>query len=152
MDPTFKYIDEFSVLGLQTRVKQGLETPELFAGIWAGFEVHRELIGSVSTRKNYYGINFPTETEDFSAYLAGMAVAADSPVTEGLVKRKVPGGMYAIFECPVEGIGECYQWIFTKWLPAANVPFNPVNPVFEEYPGENSGLPVRIYIPVTKPA
>ena len=146
-----KHIEPFSVLGLQTLVKQGSETPELFGDIWKGFEAHREIVKSVSTRKNYYGISFPTEKEDVSAYLAGMAVGDNSPVAEGLVKRRVPGGAYAIFECPVEGIGECYQGIFTKWLPAANAPFNPKNPVFEEYPGEDSGLPVRIYIPVSKP-
>jgi predicted transcriptional regulator YdeE len=151
MEPTIKHIDSFSVLGIQTRVKQGSETPDLFEGIWAGFEVHQEYISAVSTRRKYYGINFPTESEDVSSYLAGMAVADDTPASEGLVKRKVPGGAYAIFECPVEGIGECYQGIFTKWLPLANAPFNPTNPVFEEYPEEDSGLPVRIYIPVTKP-
>jgi predicted transcriptional regulator YdeE len=143
-------IEAFSVLGVVIRVTQGSETSELFSGIWEEFEHHGQWIESVSTGKQYYGVNFPTEAEHVSDYLAGMRIADDIPETGGLVKRRVPGGNYAIFECPVEGIGECYQQIFSVWLPSARVCFVPEYPVFEEYPEKGSSLPVRIYVPVNK--
>jgi len=51
-------------------------------------------------------------------YLAGMVVAAGTPPPEGLEARTVPGGEYAVFECPVDAIGATYQYIFSVWLPA----------------------------------
>jgi predicted transcriptional regulator YdeE len=150
MNPEIEHRNAFTVLGIQSKVKQGSETSELFAGIWEKFEAEREVLESMSLSKQYYGVNFHTDMEDVSEYLAGMIVSDDSPVPAGLVKRKVPGGDFAVFECPVEGIGLCYHSIFTNWLPAASVMFNPKNPVFEEYPEKESALPVRIHIPVTK--
>ena len=152
MDPRIEHRNAFTVLGIQSGVKQGSETRELFAGIWEKFENRRESIESLSTATAYYGVNFPTGMEEVSDYLAGMMVADDSPVPDGMKKRAVRGGDYAIFECPVGGIGECYQYIFTKWLPVAPLSFNPENPVFEEYPGKDSTLPVCIHIPVTRQA
>lgn len=32
-------------------------------------------------------------------YLAGMMVAADAPILEGMEKRTVSGGQFAVFEC-----------------------------------------------------
>lgn len=152
MDPVIEHREAFTVLGIQSSVKQGSESAELFAGIWVKFEAKREILESLSVSKKYYGVNFPADKEGISDYLAGMMVSDDSPVPDGLVKRSVPGGDYAIFECPVDSIGLYYQNIFTKWFQAAPVLFNPNNPVFEEYPEKDSTLPVRLHIPVTKKA
>jgi predicted transcriptional regulator YdeE len=140
----------FSVLGIQSDVIRGSEAPELFATIWEKFEKEIEVIESLSLSGKYYGVNFPAGKEEISEYLAGMMVSDDAPVPEGLVKRNVPGGDYAVFECPVEAIGMCYQNIFTKWFPASPIKFNPGYPVFEEYPEKDSPLQVRIHIPVEK--
>lgn len=144
------YRTSFTVLGIQSRVKQGSETSELFAGIWERFEKEREVLESLALSGKYYGVNFPTDVKDLSDYLAGMNVAENSPVPDGWVKRVVPGGDYAVFECPVESIGPCYQHIFTKWLTVASVTFYPERPVFEEYPEKDSRLNIRIHIPVKK--
>ena len=150
MDSDIKKKETFSVLGVQFRVDKGSETSELFAGIWERFESYGEIIESLSTEKQYFGVNFPTPNEEVTDYMAGMMVAKDTSVPDGLVKRTVPGGDYAVFMCPVEEIGKCYLHIFTRWLPAAPVLFNSKNPVIEEYPEKNSTGPVRIYIPVMK--
>ena len=150
MEPRIEHRKAFTVLGIQFKIKQGSETAGLFAGIWEKFEAQSDLMESLSLSNKYYGVNFPTEKEDVTEYLAGMMVSGDSPVPNGLVKREVPGGDYAVIECPVEGIGLCYQNIFTKWLPTASLTFNPKNPVFEEYPEKDSTLPVRIHVPVIK--
>jgi len=148
MDTLIKKQETFSVLGVLSRIHKGSESSDLFASIWQKFETYGEVIESLATGKHYYGINFPTDTEEVTDYLAGMMVAGDSSIPEGLVKRAVPGGDYALFACPVEEIGACYQHIFTKWLPTATVTFNPKSPVFEEYPERNSTQPVRIHVPV----
>ena len=150
MDPVIEHREAFTVLGLQSRVKQGSETSELFASIWQKFEAERAAIEPLAVSRKYYGINFPAESEGMSDYFTGMAVAVDSPVADGLLKRHVPAGDYAVIECAVERIGLCYQAIFTTWLPSAPVRFNPDHPVFEEYPEKDPTLPVRIHIPVTK--
>ena len=43
----------------------------------------------------------------------------------GLEKRTVVGGQFAVFDCPVEAIGETYRHIFTSWLPGATVRLDP---------------------------
>jgi predicted transcriptional regulator YdeE len=138
----------FAVLGIVTRVRRGSETPELFAGIWRKFESYRQAVESLASEKRYFGVNFPTDEEDVTDYLAGMTVAADAPVFEGLEKRTVPRGQFAVFECQMEAIGESYRHIFTVWLPGASQQFDPTVPVFEEYPERTSTQPVCIHIPI----
>ncbi len=117
MDPRITQREPFAVLGVVTQVRQGSETPELFANIWRKFESRRQEIEFLVIGEHYFGVNFPTDKEDVTDYLAGMMVAADVPILEGLEKRTVSGGQFAVFECPVESIGESYQHIFTEWLP-----------------------------------
>lgn len=148
MDPVMTRRGPFTVLGVQTQIKRGSETPELFAGVWKQFESHRQEIELLSIEKRYFGVSFPTDKEDVTDYLAGMMVPDELPVPEGLEKRTVSGGQFAVFECPVEAIGEIYRHILTVWLPDAPVRFDPAVPVFEEYPEETSEKPIRIHIPV----
>lgn len=150
MGTIIKKKETFWVLGLQSQINKGSEAPELFVRIWKQFESYGKIIESLAIEKQYFGIQFPTDREEVIEYMAGMMVTKDSTVPDGLVKRAVLGGEYAAFECPVEGIGECYQFIFTKWLPSAPVIFNSKNPVFEQYPEKNSTGPVCIHIPVIK--
>ena len=138
----------FTVLGVQSQIKRGSETPELFAGIWMQFESRGQEIELLAIGKHYFGVNFPTDKEDVTDYLAGMMVPGESHVPDGLEKRTVPGGQFAVFECPVEAIGETYRHIFTAWLPNAPVRFDPTVAVFEEYPGKTSEMLIRIHIPV----
>ena len=148
MNPQITQREPFAVLGVVTQVRQGFETPELFADIWKKFESRRQEIESLAIGAHYFGVNFPTDKEAVTDYLAGMMVAADAPILEGLEKRTVPSGQFAVFECPVEAIGESYQHIFTEWLPGATVRFNPTVPVFEEYPESRSQQPIRIHVPI----
>ena len=150
MDTIIKKKETFWILGLQSQINQGSETSELFARIWKQFESYGKIIESISIEKQYFGIRFLTDKEEVIEYMAGMMVAKDSTVPDGLVKRVVLGSEYAAFECPVERIGECYQYIFKKWLPSAQVLFNSKNPVFEQYPEKNSTGPVCVHIPVIK--
>ena len=148
MEPVLKARDSFTVLGVQTRVTRGSESAELFTSIWKQFEARERDIESVSIRDHYFGVNFPTDKEDVTDYFAGMMVSVDCAVPTGLLKRNVSGGLFAVFESPVEAIGPCYRYIFTEWLPQASVQFALTVPVFEEYPGRSSSGPVLIHIPM----
>jgi len=148
MHPVMTRRGPFTVLGVQSQIKRGSETPELFACIWKQFESRGQEIELLAIGKHYFGVNFPTDQEDVTDYLAGMMVPDESHVPDGLEKRTVSGGQFAVFECPVEAIGETYRHIFTVWLPDAPVPFDPTVAVFEEYPGKTSERLIRIHIPV----
>ena len=150
MDPRMTQRGPFVVLGIVAQVRRGSETPELFAGIWRKFESRRQEIEPLSIGAHYFGISFPTDTEDMTDYLVGMMVAADAPVLKGLEKRTVSGGQFAVFDCPVQAIGERYRHIFTNWLPGATVRLDPAVPVFEEYPESGSQQPVCVHVPVRK--
>jgi predicted transcriptional regulator YdeE len=129
-------------------VRRGSESPELFARIWNAFEARRGEIELLALQKLYFGVTFPTEKEGVTDYLAGMTVADDTSKLEGLELRTVPGGEFAVFECPLDAIGATYQHIFSVWLPGATMQLDPAMPSFEEYPENTPQQPVGIHIPV----
>jgi len=138
----------FSVLGVASRVCRGSESPELFSRIWKAFESRRQEIESVATKQVYLGVSIPTDDEAVTEYLAGMRVAPETRAPDGLEVRKVSGGEYAVFECPLDAIGATWQHVFTVWLPNAAVQFDAGRAPFEEYPEKTPEQPVRLHIPV----
>jgi predicted transcriptional regulator YdeE len=138
----------FAVLGVSSRIRRGSESPELFERIWKTFESRRQEIEAVATQKVYVGVSFSAVEEGVTDYLAGMMVPDGTPVPDGLEARTVPGGQYAVFECPVDAIGATYQYIFGVWLRAAAVQFDGGRAPFEEYPERVPEQPVRLHIPV----
>lgn len=148
MNPVIALRGPFTVLGVQTQITRGSESPELFASIWKQFESHGREIEALSVQDHYFGVSFPTAKEEVTDYFAGMMVSIDSPTPKELQKRNVPGGRFAVFESPIDAIGSSYRCIFTEWLPNAPVQFAPTEPVFEEYPGKASPGPVLIHIPL----
>ena len=152
MEPRLIRRTPLCILGVVTQVRRGSETPQLFAGIWQQFESRRPEIEPLAAGKGYFGVQFPTGEQDVTDYLAGMAVPAETQTLEGLEKRTVPGGRFAVFECPVEGVGETYRYIFGSWLPDSGARFNPTAPVFEEYPEDTSERAVWIHVPLLQDA
>jgi predicted transcriptional regulator YdeE len=146
--PRLTQHEPFTVMGLLTRVRRGTETPALFAGIWSGFESRRRELEALAPGDAYLGVSFPTADESVTDYVAGTKVAADAPVLEGFVTRTVGGGRSAVFESPVEAIGDTCRHIFSAWLPGAGVQLDPTAPVFEEYPRSDTTGPVRIHVPI----
>jgi predicted transcriptional regulator YdeE len=148
IEPRIEERKRFAVLGTVRPVRRGSETPELFAGIWREFESLRPQIERLAIRPEYYGVSFATDKDHVTDYLAGMMVGADAPVPKGLERRTVPGGQFAVFQCPVATIAERYRYIFTEWLPGASVDLDPSNPVFEEYPEGTSVQSISICVPI----
>lgn len=150
MTPRITVRESFTVLGVPSRNRRGSETPELFGRIWKNFEERRAEIAAVATEGAYFGVSFPTVDEDVTEYLAGMPVPVGTSVPAGLEARTVPGGEYAVFECPVESIGATYHHVFGAWLPNAPVQFDPARPPYEEYPEDTPGQSVRVHIPIRR--
>ena len=138
----------FTVLGVQSRIRRGSESPELFGRVWKTFELRRPEIAPVATQAGYVGVSFPTNEEDVTDYVAGMVVAPGTPAPDGLSARTVDGGQYAVFECAVGSIGVTYQYVFGAWLPTAPVQFDAARAAFERYPENTPDQPVRLYIPI----
>jgi predicted transcriptional regulator YdeE len=151
MGPTLCERKSFAVMGTSTRMSMAEETGENYAKIWSDFEQYNEQLKQLSIDGKYYGVTFPTQQQNIIDYVTAMAVPDRSePLNEGLVVRTVPAAQYAVFECPVEKIGQTYQYIMGQWLPASPYRINPSAASFEEYPPEGQNLPVCIYIPVTE--
>ena len=65
-------------------------------------------------------IENPKEEGEFS-YIAGYFVSQVDQLPEGMVARKVPGGLYAVFahETGLANLGKSYEYIWRTWLPAS---------------------------------
>ena len=135
MEPRMILLEPFTVLGVVAQIRRGSETPELVGGIWRQFESRQLKIRALAVGDQYLGLSLPTGREDVTDCLAGMAVDTDASVPEGLNKRPVPTCQFAVFECPVQAMGETYRHIVTTWLPHASVQLDPAVPAFEEYSG-----------------
>ena len=152
MEPVICKLEAFTVMGTSTRIPTREGSNDKYAKIWSEFERYNEQFKKISTNQKYYGLSFATKQQDFIDYVVGMAVPdGTAPTSEGLVVRTIPTAQYAVFECPIEKIGQTYQYIFGKWLPNSPYKISPIAPAFEEYPPEGQEkLPVCIHIPVSK--
>ena len=88
-------------------------------------------------------------------YLAGMPIALDAPLPQGLEDRVVPEAEYAVFEHlgSLETLQDTYTAIYDEWLP--NSGYQRANTDdFELYDARfKYGLPdsvMEIWVPVTK--
>ena len=152
MEPVICEREAFTVMGTSTRIPTREESSDKYAKIWSEFERYNEQLKKISTNQKYYGVSFAAKQQDFIDYVVGMAVPyGTAPTSEGLVVRTIPTAQYAVFECPIEKIGQTYQYIFGKWLPNSPYKISPLAPAFEEYPPEGQEkLPIYIHVPVSK--
>jgi predicted transcriptional regulator YdeE len=149
--PTMCNREAFTIMGTSCRMTPSEETGDNYAKIWSDFEGYNEQLKQISTDKKYYGATFNTHQPGLVDYVTAMAVPNGTETIDGgLVVRKVHAAQYAVFECPVEKIGQTYQYIMSQWLPASPYTISPSAPSFEEYPPEGQDAPVCIYIHVTE--
>jgi len=151
MEPEIVKRDAFVVMGIAERVTPAEEDPTTYERIWRRFEGFQDQIKQYSVDQAYYGVSFATDEEGVIDYVAGMAVGKVEAIPEGLVIREIPAARCAVFECPVEHIGETYRYIFADWFPKSPYVVDEVAASFERYPpmGEE-GVPIQIHIPVTE--
>ena len=151
MEPEIVKRDAFIVMGIAERVAPTEEDATTYERIWRRFEGLHDQIKQHSTDQAYYGVSFATDEEGVFDYVAGMAVEKVLATSADLVIREVPAARCAVFECPIEHIGETYRCIFGEWFPKSPYAVDGVAPSLERYPpvGEE-GVPIQIHIPVTE--
>lgn len=84
-------------------------------------------------------------------YLAGVRSPPHEPVPEGMTREVIPAGTYAVFRWPFADLPGGFDWIFTRWLPAAPWSLRP-GPYFERYAADfdpaNPAAEIEIALPV----
>ncbi len=150
-EPKILTAGPLTVVGVRERFESTEQaTPEAFEDLWMNrFMPHQDVLLPLSTNKGYYGVTYAIGEGESFYYLAGMAVADDTDVPEGLFVHSVPEAEFAVFETDMTGIGETWGRIFGVWLPGSAYEHDRATPCFEEYPPETDESPrVLIYVPV----
>jgi len=149
MEPKIISRDSFVCMGTLTRVTPEGQNSETYGLIWKTFESYHGEIKPHSADEAYYGVSFATDQEGVVDYFACMAVEGVAAAPKGLVIRELPAARYAVFECPLQAIGETYRHIFGEWLAQSPYEISAAAPAFERYPPEGKeDAPVRIHIPI----
>lgn len=132
-------------------------TPEdagSIADMWQRFIPREHEIDRLAQPAGTFGICQPLADGQWR-YIAGLPVADDAPVPEGMVEIVIPAGHYAKVEhCgPVSGLPDTFRAAYAEWLPAAGL--TPLDEIEFEYCGERFYGPhhpesvVELYLPIT---
>ncbi len=136
-------------MGTLARISTEDESVETYGKIWRDFESHHDELRPLSTDQAYYGVSFSTGEEGVIDYVAGMAVRGVDLVPKPLVVREVPAARFAVFECPLQAIGDTYRYAFAEWLPGSPYAVDGSAAAYERYPPEvDVNAPVLIHIPI----
>ncbi|HEY9109088.1 MAG TPA: GyrI-like domain-containing protein [Roseateles sp.] len=146
-----------TVVGLQIRaVPMSPDIPAL----WQRFVARiGEIARSLEDRVTYGVMQMPAGTARSATdvpvsqldYMAAVAVADAAALPAGMSALVLPAGRYARFSYPFSRLGEGFDEIFNRLLPASAFVQRP-GPYFERYGGDFSpdrpDSPVEIWLPV----
>lgn len=136
-------------MGTVTRRRPGAEAPETPVAAWKAFEAHLQTVQRHSLDGKFYGVSFASGPDGGFDYLTGMAVRPGVAPPDGLEVRLVPGGTYAVFDCPVQAIGATYRYIFAEWRAESGCATDAKGVAFEEYPPATEPTArVLLHIPI----
>ena len=149
MDPQFKSLETFTVIGLLYRGKnENNEIPQLWGQLMPRYD---EIPNKVNPQFAY-GVedNFDEKTGEFD-YLAGYSVSPGTKPPEGMSSWDLAARTYAVFPCTLPTIRQAFDHIYQKWLPASGYARVP-GPEFEFYDETFSpNIPesvMYLYVPV----
>jgi AraC family transcriptional regulator len=149
MDHRIVSLPAFTVVGLEYIAR----SPNGIGPLWRRFLPREQEIAPRAEPGVAYGVCVPLP-DGMLRYVAGVAVADDAPVPEGMVKLQVPAQKYGVFthRDVVARVGETFRTIHTRLLPKlglraqAGVEFERYD---ERFLGpENPASETDIYIPV----
>ena len=148
MEPQITRLDAWTVMGVQARVDY--TTQPDFKAIWDESMEYLDRIAPHKTREGYFGVSFevPGTSDSVVDYIAGMAVAPDCPVADGVTAREVPAATYAVFEFPFDEMHQSIEHALHEWLPASRYERDRTTPV-TDFLRFGDG-PVQFYLPVRK--
>ncbi|HYF94641.1 MAG TPA: AraC family transcriptional regulator [Symbiobacteriaceae bacterium] len=91
--------------------------------LWAGFNQRWPEVQHVAgSAVGYCEVAANPKEEGEFGYVAGVIVSRVDLLPEGMVSRKLPAGLYAVFthETGLANLAKSYEYIWGKWLPASN--------------------------------
>jgi AraC family transcriptional regulator len=107
-------------------------SPDISA-LWPRFVARIPEIAHQTTPRVAYGVMAPAGADRQALdYLAGVAVSNDGNLPDGVSSWTLPGRSYAVFRCPLDGLGAGYGEIFGRWLPESGF-VQAAGPLFERY-------------------
>jgi predicted transcriptional regulator YdeE len=149
MKPTTVFRDAFTIIGVSAR---GNPREIDYKALWARRFMPREAeLNLISIEAGHYGASFTTDERGVIEHIAAMVVNPNAQVPEGMTKREIPGGSYAVFDCTMAIITQTYGYIYGQWAKNATPPVDETRPDFEFYPSGSSDdpdSPLEIWVPV----
>jgi len=125
------------VLGIGARIVPGQAD---YKGLWEGqFMPRHDEIKRLAVDQAYYGVYYPCDEPGKADFIAGMATGEGIQMPEGLVKRPLPSGSYALFRCTMASMAATWGSIYREWLPTSVYLEDETRPAFEYYPPEMTG-------------
>lgn len=159
MEPKLVTIEDFCAAGLSvsTTVDENM-ADSVIPKLWGRFMpyLEKDIDGRLDDRVSY-GI-CDGDGERFT-YLAGVPVGEETAAPDGLSKKRVPGGKFAVFihqgELGENKLADLYltmQYIYNQWLPESEYEYDMDRVDFEKYgPAFCADPPeMEIWIPVRK--
>jgi len=113
------------------------------------FNARQADIDPLASESGYYSAYFGTGVEGQVDFVAGVMVDADAIVPEGLVKRPVPGGEYAAFECGMSEISGTWGRIYGEWMPSSGYVEDETRPSLEFYAGASEDAAATILVAIS---
>jgi AraC family transcriptional regulator len=161
MQPVFKTLEELKVVGLGTKFISILSPDHnnhiLIPKLWDEYLMRaKEIDGRKG--ENSFGICLELSKSDQTHpnecyYMAAAAVETGSKVPEGMEKRVIPAGEYAVFthKGGLDKLSHTMQYIYGSWLPKSDRKLRvaPDLEIYDERFDPNSdSSELDLYIPV----
>lgn len=159
LEPNLMTIEDFWAAGLSvSTTEEENMSDSVIPKLWGRFMPYMEkgIEGRLDNEVSY-GI-CDGDGERFS-YLAAVPVGGETAAPEGLAKKRVPGGRFAVFthrgEVGVNKLADLYltmRYIYSQWLPESEYEYDMDRVDFEKYgPAFCADPPeMEIWIPIRK--
>ena len=159
LEPNLMTIEDFWAAGLSvSTTEEENMSDSVIPKLWGRFTPYMEkgIEGRLDNEVSY-GI-CDGDGERFT-YLAGVPVGEETAAPDGLTKKRVPGGDFAVFihqgELGENKLADLYltmQYIYNQWLPESEYEYDMDRVDFEKYGQAFCADPpeMEIWIPVRK--
>lgn len=118
-----------------------------YKDLWENrFMPRHDEIMKLAAGRAYCGAYFPSPEAGKVDFVAGMIADESREVPEGLVRREIPGGLYASFHCTMSSIGPTWGTIYREWLPSSGYQEDETRPALEIYPPEMTRADSRLHL------
>ncbi len=122
-----------------------------YADVWARqYAPLVPVLRPLSVDNGSYGASFTGQ--DKTTYIAGVAVAEETAIPQGLEQREIPAARYAVFDCTLSTMAATVQEAYGQWFHASGMQPDDDAANFEYYlPHGGAGeMHVEIYIPIKR--